>query len=59
MKRYLFTSEYVTEGHPLAIILAHKLAKRLTEVRENNILPYLRRDGKTQVTVEYEEDRTC
>jgi len=47
-----------TENYmPYAINVAHKLSKKLTEVRKTGKLPYLRPDGKTQVTVEYDEDK--
>ena len=52
-----YASDETPNYMPYAIYMAHKLSKKLTEVRKNNEISYLKPDGKTQVTVEYENDK--
>ncbi len=52
-----YACDETPELMPMTTALAHKMAKRLTDVRKQGILPYLKPDGKTQITIEYDNDR--
>ena len=52
-----FATDETEEYMPMALTLAHKLTRKLTEVRKTGVLPYLRPDGKSQVTIEYDGDK--
>ena len=54
-----YATDETPELHPLPSWIAHRLAERLTEVRKTGVLPYLRPDGKTQVTIGYDGDRAA
>jgi S-adenosylmethionine synthetase len=52
-----YATDETEELMPMPIILAHRITRRLSEARKQNLLPYLRPDGKAQVTVEYREGK--